>query len=84
VSLFGVFFGLFFPQTYFFLNENPFVWLFNYILKKSHRVSEYPLLVDLHDRHIFLFVLLLVVSSSQLVDDFVVLDLRYSSTSEIF
>lgn len=41
LSVFAAFFGIFFPQTYFFLNENPFIWLFNCILKESHRVSEY-------------------------------------------
>jgi hypothetical protein len=41
VSLITIFSSVFLPQTYFFLNQNPFLWLVNFILNKSHRVSEY-------------------------------------------
>ncbi|CAF3907984.1 unnamed protein product [Rotaria sp. Silwood2] len=38
ISLITIFSSVFLPQAYFFLNENPFIWLFNYILNKAHRV----------------------------------------------
>ncbi|CAF0757633.1 unnamed protein product [Rotaria sp. Silwood1] len=38
ISLITIFLCVFLPQAYFFLNQNPFTWLFNYILNKSHRV----------------------------------------------
>ena len=41
LSLIMIFLSIFLPQTYFFLNENAFQWLFNYILRESSRVSEH-------------------------------------------
>ncbi|UJR35657.1 hypothetical protein I4U23_028407 [Adineta vaga] len=39
MSLITVFVCVFLPQAYFFVQENPFLWLFNYILNKSHRIQ---------------------------------------------
>ncbi|CAF0958653.1 unnamed protein product [Adineta steineri] len=38
ISLITIFSIVFLPQAYFFVNENPFLWLFNYILEKPHRL----------------------------------------------
>lgn len=67
ISLFTVFITVFFPQAYFFLNENPFLWLFNYILKQTHRI--------------YLLVFWLIVSLISLV--IVNLHLKYSQTNDV-
>ncbi|CAM4878046.1 unnamed protein product [Rotaria socialis] len=38
ISLVTIFSIVFFPRAYYFLNQNPFIWLFNYIFHKSHRI----------------------------------------------
>ncbi|CAF1644169.1 unnamed protein product [Adineta ricciae] len=38
ISVVMTFLTVFLPQAYFFVQENPFLWLFNYIFKKSHRI----------------------------------------------
>ncbi|CAF0761232.1 unnamed protein product [Rotaria sordida] len=70
ISLITIFSSVFLPQAYFFLNQNPFIWLFNYILNKSHRVSLF--IIILHEKTIirkyFHFLAIIVYTSGILLD----------------
>ncbi|CAF1585169.1 unnamed protein product, partial [Didymodactylos carnosus] len=39
-TFFSLFFFVFLPQSYYFINQNPFTWLFDFLIMEPHRVSE--------------------------------------------